>query len=121
VVDMEFSPDERMIALGGKEGQIRLCETESGKEIGVIPAAAGARVLPRCFSPDGTRLFARVEGDTRVHVWDLRQIRDGLSELGLDQGWPEFPPRQAGNPCAPEPPVVDVTGVAPPPPPTAKR
>ena len=57
-----------MLALGGKPGQIQLCETESGREIAVLPATVGACVRPRCFSPDGTRLYAKVEGDTRVFM-----------------------------------------------------
>ena len=63
-----FSPDERILALGGKPGQIQLCETESGREIGVLPAAVCGRAWPQCFSPDGTRLYAKVEGDTGFHV-----------------------------------------------------
>ena len=104
-IDIAFSPDERLLALGGKPGQVQLCETETGREIGVLPATAGARVWPRCFSADGTRLYARVEWDARFHVWDLRRIRDGLGELGLDQGWPEFPPPQ---PADDAPPVVEM-------------
>ncbi|MGO9113046.1 MAG: WD40 repeat domain-containing serine/threonine protein kinase [Thermoguttaceae bacterium] len=110
VIDVAFSPDERILALGGKAGQIQLCETESGREIGILPATAGARVSPRCFSSDGTRLYAKLEWDTRVHVWDLRQIRDGLQELGLDQGWPEFPARQPDDDAPP--PVVEVEDAA---------
>jgi WD40 repeat protein len=111
-IDIAFSPDERLVALGGKAGQIQLCETASGREIGILPAAAGAPVHPRCFSPDGTRLYAKVEWDAKVHVWDLRQIRDGLGELGLDQGWPEFPPRQPADDAPP--PVVEMESAAPP-------
>jgi WD40 repeat protein len=96
-----FSPDERMLALGGKLGKIQLCETESGREIAILPATVGPCVRPQCFSPDGTRLYAKVEGETKLHVWDLRRIRDGLRELGLDQGWPEFPARQLDDDAPP--------------------
>ena len=105
-ISVAFSPDERILALGGKPGQIQLCETESGREIGVLPAAVGARAWPQCFSPDGTRLYAKVEGDTGFHVWDLRRIRDGLRELGLDQGWPKFPARQLDDDAPP--PIVEM-------------
>jgi WD40 repeat protein len=111
-IEVAFSPDERMLALGGKAGQIQLCETESGREIGILPATAGAPASPRCFSPDGTRLYAKVEWDSKVHVWDLRRIRDGLREMGLDQEWPEFPPRQVDDNAPP--PVVEVEAVTPP-------
>ncbi len=112
-IDIAFSPDERMVALGSKAGQIQLCETESGREIGILPATAGAPVYPRCFSPDGTQLYAKVEWDTGFHAWDLRRIRDGLRELGLDQGWPEFPARQLDDDAPPL--IVEVeSAIAPP-------
>jgi WD40 repeat protein len=108
--DVAFSPDDRILAVGGKAGRIQLCETETGREICILPTTAGAPVHPRCFSADGTRLYAKVEWDNGVHVWDLRQIRDGLRDLGLDQGWPEFPPRQSGDDAPP--PVVEVETAA---------
>jgi tetratricopeptide (TPR) repeat protein len=41
----------------------------------------------------------------------LRQIRDGLGELGFDQGWPEFPARHADDDAPP--PIVEVEEVDP--------
>ncbi len=105
--EIAFSPDERTIALG-EAGKISLCESESGREFAVLPVAAGAPVYPRCFSPDGTLLYGKIEWDSKVHVWDLRQIREGLRELGLDQGWPEFPARPAADRGAPEPLFVEL-------------
>ncbi len=105
--EVAFSPDERILAVGSRTGQIRLCETSTGREFAIVPAAAGVPVYPRAFSPDGTRLYGKVEWDTKVHVWDLRQIREGLRELGLDQGWPDFPERQAADLGAPEPLIVE--------------
>src|SRR5208283_1791340 len=80
--DVTFSPDERLVALGGKPGQIQLCETDSGREIGILPVAEGAVAIPSCFSPDGTRLYGKTAWDTTlIHAWDLRRIRDGLREI----------------------------------------
>ena len=56
------------------------------------------------LSPDGTRLHATVGREEKIHTWNLLQIRDGLRELGLDQGWPEFPPRLDYN----SPPIVEL-------------
>ena len=102
--DIAFSPDERIAALGGKPGQIQLCDTETGREFGILPIADGGVARPRCFSPDGTRLHATVGREEKIYTWDLLQIRDGLRELGLDQGWPEFPPRLDDN----SPPIVEL-------------
>jgi hypothetical protein len=34
-----------------------------------------------------------VGADTlELHVWDLRAVRQGLLELGLETGLPEYPP-----------------------------
>ena len=110
--EIAFSPDERIIALG-KTGKISLCDSESGREFAVLPVAAGAPVYPRCFSPNGTLLYAKIEWDGKFHVWDLRRIREGLGELGLDQGWPEFPRRQLDDDAPP--PIVEMEPVAPPP------
>jgi serine/threonine protein kinase/WD40 repeat protein len=110
--EIAFSPDERILAVGSRTGQIRLCETATGKEFAIVPAAAGAPAYPRAFSPDGTLLYAKIEWDKNVHVWDLRQIREGLRELGLDQGWPDFPERPAADRGATEPPFVELESTA---------
>jgi serine/threonine protein kinase/WD40 repeat protein len=43
------------------------------------------------FSPDGT-LLAVPTGNHTIHVWDLRAIRRGLAEIGLDWDRPPYPP-----------------------------
>jgi serine/threonine protein kinase/WD40 repeat protein len=43
------------------------------------------------FSPDGTRL-AIATGNHTVHVWDLRALRRGLAEIGLDWDLPPYAP-----------------------------
>ena len=51
------------------------------------------------FSPDGTRLAVMTSNHT-IHVWDLRAIRQGLAEIGLDWDLPPYPPADAdSNPC----------------------
>jgi len=36
------------------------------------------------FTPDGTRLVMAAQSAPVIHVWDLRLLRSGLNELGLD-------------------------------------
>ncbi len=110
--EIAFSSDEQILAVGSKAGRIRLYETATGQNFATLPATEGTEVCPRAFSPDGTRVYAKVQFDTRIHAWDLRQIRDGLRELGLDQGWPEFPPPQANDI---EPPIIQLETAGSPP------
>src|SRR6516165_2451414 len=46
------------------------------------------------FTPDGTRIVTSSEGDSGyvIHVWDLRLIREGLAEIGLDWDLPPYTP-----------------------------
>jgi eukaryotic-like serine/threonine-protein kinase len=106
-IEIAISRDEQILAAGSKAGRIRLYETATGREFAVLPAAVGVPVFPRAFSPDGTRLYAKVGGDSQIFVWNLRQIREGLAELGLEQGWPEFPSGPIKVLPA-EPPVVEI-------------
>jgi serine/threonine protein kinase/WD40 repeat protein len=104
-LDIAFSPDEKLLAIGHRDGRSQLCETNNGREFAILPAnATGAPAHPRCFSADGAVLYGQIDWDARIHAWNLRQIRAGLVELGLEQGWPEFPIRQPDA----EPPVLEV-------------
>jgi WD40 repeat protein/tetratricopeptide (TPR) repeat protein len=89
-----FAPDGRTVAVG-QEGGVRLCVTESGRPLCRLETREQTVFEPLAFSRDGARLYAR-DGEGYVHVWDLRQIRRGLAELGLDWDAPPLPVRAAG-------------------------
>jgi WD40 repeat protein len=102
-----FSPDGQLLAVEASPGAIRLVRTESGGEVARLEAPEQSRLLPLCFTPDGTRLIA-VGAETRaLHVWDLRLIRKGLTGLGLDWDAPPYP--EAAD-RVPEPIEVQVVG-----------
>jgi len=44
------------------------------------------------FSPDGEKLLVG-SGNHTMHVWDIREIRRELAELGLDWDLPPYPPK----------------------------
>jgi WD40 repeat protein len=44
------------------------------------------------FSPDGEKLVVLC-GNHTMHVWDLREIRRELADLGLDWDLPPYPPK----------------------------
>jgi serine/threonine protein kinase/WD40 repeat protein/Tfp pilus assembly protein PilF len=89
-----FSPDSRLMALGDAYGVIRICETETAKEIARLTSPEPGWYQAECFTPDGTKLLAG-SFDDRIYAFDLRAIREGLEELELDWGWPSFPPAVA--------------------------
>jgi WD domain, G-beta repeat len=82
-----FSPDGRLLAVELPGGAIRLVQSDSGAEVVRLRSPERGRLQPRCFNPDGTRLIATGQETQTLHVWDLRELRDGLERLGLD--WEE--------------------------------
>jgi WD40 repeat protein len=55
--------------------------------LGLLQAPGQLALHALQFSPDGTQLAATgVAG--RLRLWDLRQLRRRLHELGLDRDWP---------------------------------
>jgi serine/threonine protein kinase/WD40 repeat protein/Tfp pilus assembly protein PilF len=98
-----FSPDGRLLAVEdtGSAGVIRLVRTESGVDLARLEAPEQTRLLPRCFTPDGTQLIAVGVDTLALHVWDLRAIRQGLAELRLDLDAPTYPPAKDSQPVPP--------------------
>jgi WD40 repeat protein len=89
-VQTAFTPDSRLLARGDILGAIRLCETETGREVARLAGPKPGWYQVECFTPDGTKLLAGFDG--RIYVFDLRAIRQGLVALGLDWDWPPFLP-----------------------------
>ena len=111
--DVAFTPDGRLAAKGGQQGYVPLIDPETGRELARLEDPNQDSLGALTFSPDGTRLLG-VAGDSFcVRVWDLRLIRRGLADLGLDWDAPPYPPEPAAGP-APAPLTVRVVGADPP-------
>jgi eukaryotic-like serine/threonine-protein kinase len=96
VAGCAFSPDG-LIAAWAKKGLVVLTDAETGRELARLedPHQDGLNALT--FSPDGTLLLGPTSDGFCARVWDLRKIRAGLVELGLDWDMPPYP----SGPAAP--------------------
>jgi WD40 repeat protein/tetratricopeptide (TPR) repeat protein len=95
-----FSADGRVLALGGEPGTIQLVDPATGRPYVVLEAPEQSRLLPQCFTPDGSRLISWGAESEELHVWDLRLVRRQLAEIGLDWDAPPLPdlPAEAPRP-----------------------
>jgi WD40 repeat protein len=91
-----WSPDSQMLAVDDLDSTVRLLRAGTWEELGSLP---GPKLIRQpCFSPDSTQLALPSE-KSGVELWDLRQLRQRLAELGLDWNAPAcVPPRQAQRP-----------------------
>jgi WD40 repeat protein/Tfp pilus assembly protein PilF len=92
-----FSPDGKLLALETGQGVIRLLDVDSGREYAQLEDPNHDRARFLFFSADGTQLVVPTNDSQTVHIWDLRQLRNGLRELGLDWDAPPYPPAPQGT------------------------
>jgi WD40 repeat protein len=81
-----FSPDGKLLSAVSLAGSWQLLDVATGRElVRVAPASAEARQVLQTFSADGGRLVGVTGGERQdLRVWDLRRLRAGLAERGLD-------------------------------------
>ncbi len=93
-----FSPDGRLLVVQDADKALRLVETETGRTLARLESPDMCKVRWATFSRDGSRLVVTTNDGPAVHVWDLRAIRRGLVELGLDWDAPAY---SIDDPCSP--------------------
>lgn len=83
-----ISPDSRLVVMVQPDGNYRLVELATGRELARLedPDQLAA---PAFFASDGARLV--VAADDGLRVWDLRRIRRELAKLDLDWDAPPYP------------------------------
>jgi tetratricopeptide (TPR) repeat protein len=84
-----------MLALWDAPGVVRLLQTATGKELARLTSLEQTRLVPRHFTPDGSQLITVGQETGALHLFDLRAIRQGLRELGLDWSDEPLPPAPA--------------------------
>jgi WD40 repeat protein len=80
---LAFTSDGRILALAWSRQLIRLVDSASGHELVTLTSPDPQPLTRLCFSPDDQQLAAATE-NRAIHLWDLRQLRRKLAELGLD-------------------------------------
>jgi WD40 repeat protein len=99
-----FTANGQLLALGEAAiGVVRLVVPDTGREVARLVAPEPSRLAPVAFSPDGAQLATVGLESGAVHLFDLRAIREGLAELGLDWDATPLPPPSpaAGDPRSP--------------------
>jgi serine/threonine protein kinase/WD40 repeat protein len=81
---MDFSPNERMVALALSSQLIGIYDAVTFEQLVVLQAPLALDHTSYRFSPDGNRLFATSASGT-VSCWDMGLIQQQLEELGV--GW----------------------------------
>jgi WD40 repeat protein len=109
-----FSPDGRLLALVCDQSTVQLVDLQSFQPLGLLQLPGPTSLLALRFSPDGSRL-AGTGALGRLQIWDLRQIRRSLRELGLDTDWPPEEKRLSQGQKSPPPPPKSPPPKSPPP------
>lgn len=78
-----FSPDSRFLAVVGNLNSVHLFDLETFESVATLRASSAIRLRALAFSPDQKQLAA-VGSEGRVAVWNLKEIRNRLAQLGLD-------------------------------------
>jgi WD40 repeat protein len=75
------SPDGSRVALVTPSGEVKVCDTATGRDVRTLAVSVGAAGGGVAFSPDGARLAAS-SGDQVIRVWDLATGGEVLSLRG---------------------------------------
>jgi serine/threonine protein kinase/WD40 repeat protein/tetratricopeptide (TPR) repeat protein len=103
-----FTGDGRLLALFEKDDTIRLVVTETGRELARFEPPDIDGISWMDFAPDGSRLVVAYHYAKHIKVWNLREIRRRLAELGLDWNAPALPDDDEAK----RPLCIQVVGVA---------
>jgi len=69
-----FSTDSKQLAVGGRDGEIRILDVESGETLVHIPNAHGEKVSGVSFGPNG-KYLASCSSDKTVRIWETQTRR----------------------------------------------
>ena len=93
-----FSPDAKVLAVENGNGAIRLINPETGRDYALLEDPHQDRAGHARFSADGSQLTVTGKEGQAIHLWNLREIRAQLAEMGLDWDLPPYPPADGLQP-----------------------
>jgi WD40 repeat protein len=76
-----FSPDSQLVAIGHRDGTIKLCHVESGEDL-FAARIDSAEIRQLAFSGDGATLVIS-SGEGNIRFLQLDQLRESLREINL--------------------------------------
>jgi WD40 repeat protein len=79
---LAFTSDGRVLAVVHGTSEVRLLDADTLEDIAILVPPDPMLITRLTFSPDDNQLA--VAANNYVQLWDLRPIRAGLKELGLD-------------------------------------
>src|SRR4051812_24203266 len=85
---LAFSPDSRLLASAGSDGNLYLWEAATGQEVLRLPGHE-AEVSCLAFGPDGRQLFSHGQ-DGQAYVWDLGPRQGTGLRPALDALWADL-------------------------------
>jgi eukaryotic-like serine/threonine-protein kinase len=101
-----FSPDSKLGIVEDESNILKLIEIQTGRVLARLERPDPQREKWVAFSPDCSRLVTTTDEPPSARVIDLRAIRRGLAELGLDWDAPAFPEADpASRDLPPLPPI----------------
>jgi hypothetical protein len=71
VLAIDYSPDGKMLAVGGWRGTLTLWDLATGKARHTIAAHAQGGIVSLAFSPDGQTVATLCQGDKSARLWDV--------------------------------------------------
>jgi serine/threonine protein kinase/WD40 repeat protein len=92
---MAFSRDGRIFAGTHSRNVVRLHDAATGEVMADMEAPYSKFITSLAFNADGSQLAA-CESKDALRVWDLREIRQQLADLGLDWNQPPYPADESG-------------------------
>jgi len=79
VKDIAFSPDDRLVAAGERDGLVEIWDVASGERVAVL--RGHSEIVPTvAFSPDGQTLVTG-SWDGTLRVWDLSDLQTSPQAL----------------------------------------